>query len=148
MTRLDLLKLVIAQARVNGFEFRKWYARHTARPWVSSDDAAQWLSLGRRCFTLLFSHEFASCFWKPGTQITFSMPAREFERVFPDGTVKTVRRKAFTRRTARPDVWKYHLREMAGETEPLRYLRRYIRVEEDLDLEPDDIPNGSVQPED
>ncbi|WP_041585974.1 hypothetical protein [Terriglobus saanensis] len=148
MTRLDLLKLVIAQARANGFEFRKWYARHTARPWVSFDDAAQWLSLGRRCFTLLFSHEFASCFWKSGTQITFSMPAKDFSRVLPDGTVKTVHRKAFTRRTARPDVWKYHLREMAGETEPLRYLRRYVRVEEDLDPDPDDTPNGPAPSED
>lgn len=137
---------MIAQARANGFEFRKWYARHTARPWVSFEDAALWLSLGRRCFTLIFSHEFASCFWKSGTQITFSMPPKDFSRVLPDGTVKTIHRKAFTRRTARPDVWKYHLREMAGENEPLRYLRRYIRVEEDLDSEPDDISNGRPAP--
>jgi len=140
MTRLDLLKLIIAQARSNGFEFKKWYIRHTARPWVSTDDAVQWLSLGRRAFTMLYSHEFAQSFWKTGTKMTFAMPPQEFQRVMPDGTVKTVLRKSFHRRTSRPDVWKYHIREMAEQEEPLRYLRKYIFVEEDLDEEVETAP--------
>ena len=36
------------------------------------------------------------------------------------------------RRSARKDAWKYHLREMALAEEPLRYLRKYLNVEEDL----------------
>jgi hypothetical protein len=36
------------------------------------------------------------------------------------------------RRSARRDAWKYHLREMALAEEPLRYLRKYLNVEEDL----------------
>ncbi len=50
----------------------------------------------------------------------------------PDGTIKTVERKGFMRRSARRDAWKYHLRQMALAEEPLRYLRKYLNVEEDL----------------
>jgi hypothetical protein len=50
----------------------------------------------------------------------------------PDGSIKTVQRQGFMRRSARKDAWKYHLREMALAEEPLRYLRKYLNVEEDL----------------
>jgi hypothetical protein len=49
-----------------------------------------------------------------------------------DGSIGTVTRKAYTRRSAREDAWKYHLRELAVAEEPLRYMRRYLRVEEEL----------------
>lgn len=144
MTRLELLKLTVARARTNGFQFRRWYMRYTGRPWVTSDDALAWLAIGRRCFMLLFSHEFAKLFWKSGERITFVVPPQEFQRVRPDGSIITVKRKSYTRRTARPDVWKYHLREMATSEEPLRYIRKYLLVEEDLD--PEDL-NHTPTPE-
>src|SRR6185437_1287741 len=50
----------------------------------------------------------------------------------PDGTIQTVKRKPFIRRTAGKDAWRYHLREMALAEEPLRYIRRYLNVEDDL----------------
>lgn len=135
MTRQELLKLLVSQSRANGFKFRPWFAKHTGRPWVTAEDAIAWLAVGRRYYSLLFSDEFAQNFWKSGEQITFQVPQQEFDRVLPNGSVIKVTRKSYTRRSARPDVWKYHLREMAGSGEPLRYLRRYLRVEEDLDEE-------------
>jgi hypothetical protein len=59
-----------------------------------------------------------------------------------DGTIGTVTRKAYTRRSAREDAWKYHLREMALSEEPLRYMRRYLRVAEEMDEE-DAVPQES-----
>jgi hypothetical protein len=58
----------------------------------------------------------------------------------PDGTLKTVKRKSFIRRSSRHDAWRYHLREMALAEEPLRYLRKYLNVEEDLTDTPDATP--------
>lgn len=133
MTRQELLKLLVSQSRANGFKFRPWFVMHTGRPWVTAEDAVQWLSVGRRYYALLFSAEFAQTFWKSGEQITFQVPQQEFNRVMPDGRVIKVSRKSFTRRSARPDVWKYHLREMAASEAPLRYLLRYLHVEDPLE---------------
>jgi hypothetical protein len=132
MTRLELLKIVIGRARAHGFELRRWYTTRLALPWTSSADALATLEQHRRYYTLLFSHEFAMAFWKPGAEITFQVPAQAFQRRMPDGTVQTVQRKPFIRRSARKDAWRYHLREMALAEEPLRYIRRYLNVEEDL----------------
>jgi hypothetical protein len=44
-----------------------------------------------------------------------------------------VSRKGYTRRSGREDAWKYHLRELAMAEEPLRYMRRYLRVEEEME---------------
>ena len=49
-----------------------------------------------------------------------------------DGTIGTVKRKGYTRRSAREDAWLYHLKELAAADEPLRYMRRYLRVDDDL----------------
>ena len=76
-------------------------------------------------------------FWKPGAEITFQVPAQTFQRRMSDGTIQMVQRKSFTRRSARKDAWRYHLREMALAEEPLRYIRRYLNVEEDLTDVPD-----------
>jgi hypothetical protein len=84
---------------------------------------------------LLFSHEFASHFWKAGEQITFQVSKQTFKRRMADGTIGSVNRKSYTRRSSREDVWRYHLRELAVVEEPLRYMRRYLRVEEDLEPE-------------
>lgn len=132
MTRLELLKIVIGQARANGFEFRRWFTTRLALPWTSADDALAALEQQRRYYALLFSHEFAQAFWKAGAEITFQVPAQSFQRRMADGTIQTVARKPFTRRSTRKDAWRYHLREMALAEEPLRYIRRYLNVEEDV----------------
>ena len=135
MTKYELLHLLVGQARTNGFEFRKWYVTKLGLPWQNSRHALEMLATERRYYVLLFSHEFASHFWKAGEQITFQVPNQSFQRKKADGTMGTVTRKGFTRRSAREDAWRYHLRELAVAEEPLRYMRRYLRVEEDLDDE-------------
>jgi hypothetical protein len=132
MTRLELLTIVVGRARSNGFEFRRWYTGRLDLPWISAEAALKLLDQQRRYYALLFSHDFANAFWKAGEEITFNVPAQAFQRPMPDGTLKTIQRKSFTRRSARRDAWRYHLREMALAEEPLRYLRKYLNVEEDL----------------
>lgn len=132
MTRQELLTLAIGRARANGFEFRRWYTTRLGLPWISSEAAITLLDSQRRYYALIFSHEFAQSFWKPGSEITFDVPARTFERTMPDGSVRTVKRKAFIRRSARPNAWRYHLRQMALSEEPLRHLRKYLRIDDDL----------------
>jgi hypothetical protein len=136
MTRFELLHLIVAQARANGFEFRKWYTARLGLPWQTTRQSVETLCAERRYYALLFSHEFASSFWKAGERITFQVPNQTFTRRKADGTIATVSRKAYTRRSTRPDAWRYHLRELALAEEPLRYMRKYLRVEEELD--PDD----------
>jgi hypothetical protein len=135
MTKAQLIRLLVGQARANGFEFRKWYTGKLGRPWESAEKALDDLQHERRYYILLFSHEFASHFWKAGESITFQVPKQTFQRRMADGSIGIVTRKPYIRRSAREDVWRYHLRELAVAEEPLRYMRRYLRVEEDLDPE-------------
>jgi hypothetical protein len=128
MTRLELLRLLIGQARANGFEFRKWYTTRLGLPWQSTQHAAEMLAAERRYYVLLFSHEFARTFWKAGEKMTFLVEGQTFQRVRRDGSVFTVTRKGYTRRSGREDAWLYHLRELAAQEEPLRYMRRYLRI--------------------
>lgn len=136
MTRLDLLNIIVGRARANGFEFRRWYTARLGLPWISTEAAIACLEQQRRYYALLFSHDFAVSFWKAGEEITFQIPSSTFQRRRPDGTIQTVNRKPFIRRSARKDAWRYHLREMALAEEPLRYIRRYLHVEEELIDEP------------
>jgi len=135
MTRFQLLQLLIGQARANGFEFRKWYTGNLGLPWQNSHHAVEMLSAEKRYYALLFSHEFASTFWKSGEVMTFQVPTQTFTRRMADGTIGTVKRKAYTRRSTREDAWRYHLRELAVSDEPLRYIRRFLRVEDELEDE-------------
>ncbi len=135
MTRIELLELLVAHARSNGFSFRRWYAGAMRMEWTGASDAVKTLAEGRRYFALLFSHEFAESFWKAGKLMTFQVPAQEFARANPDGTIQRVSRQGYTRRMARTDVWRYHLREMAVAEEPLRYIRRFLPVVEELEDE-------------
>lgn len=132
MTKQEILRILIRQARTNGFEFRKWFQGKLELPWTNFDDAIQLLSEGRRYYALLFSHDFVRCFWKQGAQISFVVPSASYTRRDKEGHIVTVKRKAFTRRTIKADVWRYHLREMAATEEPLRYIRRFLMIEEDL----------------
>ncbi len=135
MTRFELLELLLGQARTNGFEFRKWYTAQLRLPWQSAKHATQMLAAEHRYYALLFSHEFARSFWKAGERITFLVPKQTFKRTRPDGSVLLVSRKGYIRRSGREDAWKYHLRELALAEEPLRYMRRYLRVEDEVDDE-------------
>lgn len=130
MTRTRLLQLIIQQARAGGFEFRKWFAANVGIPWTGADHAVEWLSRGERAHILLFSQNFAEHFWRSGQRVTFLVPAQQFQRVGPDGSIRTVDRKAHLRQSSRENVWRFHLREMASSTQPLRYIRRYLIVDE------------------
>ena len=132
MTRFELLRLLVAQAKDNGFELRKWYTTRLQLPWQSTRHAVEMLAAERRYYALLFSHEFAQTFWKSGEKMTFLVAPQTFKRVRPDGTVMEVARKGFVRRSSREDVWKYHLKQLALAEEPLRYMRRYLRIEEEM----------------
>jgi hypothetical protein len=148
MTRLELLTVIIGRARSNGFEFRRWYTARMGVPWISPQAALVLLDGQRRYYSLIFSHEFAQAFWKAGSEITFDVPEQVFERAMPDGTRRTIRRQPFMRRSLRPNAWRYHLREMALAEEPLRYLRKYLHIEDDLQLVPttpdEPKPNAAV----
>ena len=146
MTRIELLQLLVAQARANGFEFRKWYIGKLHLPWQTTRQAVETLSEEKRYYALLFSHEFASSFWKAGERITFQVPTQSFTRRKKDGTIGTVVRKGYTRRSTRDDAWRYHLREMAVAEEPLRYMRRYLRTDEELVLDDGDVDQQSAHP--
>jgi hypothetical protein len=135
MTRVELLQLLVGQARSNGFEFRKWYVGKLGLPWESARQAVEMLAAERRYYALLFSHEFASSFWKAGEVMTFQVPTQSFMRKMKDGTIGTVKRKGYTRRSAREDVWLYHLKELAAAEEPLRYMRKFLRVDDELEAE-------------
>jgi len=144
MTRFELLQLLVAQARANGFEFRKWYIGRLGLPWETTRQAVETLAAERRYYALLFSHEFASSFWKAGERMTFQVPTQTFTRRKADGTIATVSRKGYTRRSAREDAWRYHLRELAVAEEPLRYMRRFLRVDEELELDLEDDPGSAL----
>jgi hypothetical protein len=131
MTRQELLRVIIRQARANGFPFRRWFQTAIDPSWSSFDDAVDLLAQRRRYYALLFAHEFARTFWKQGSQISFVVPAASYTRRDKEGRIITVTRKPFTRRTLKADVWKYHLREMAAHDEPLRYIRRFLVIDED-----------------
>jgi hypothetical protein len=135
MTRLEMLTIVVGRARSHGFEFKKWYVGRMHLPWISAEAALNLLEQQRRYYALLYSHDFAKAFWKSGEEIVFAVPAQRFERAMPDGTRRVVERGGFMRRSARRDAWKYHLREMALAEDPLRYLRKYLNVDEDLSEE-------------
>lgn len=136
MTRKELLRMVVLRARVHGFEFRRWYQSHIAPEWNGFEHAIETLESGKRYYALLFSHDFARHFWKKGTQITFLLPSHEYQRLDATGKVVTIKRKSFTRRSSRSNsntVWQYHLEQMSVWEEPLRYIRRFILTEEELE---------------
>lgn len=126
VTKKELLRRVTVQARSNGFNLQAWFQSKISREWPGPEAAIDVLAAGHRYYALLFSHDFATHFWKQGEQIQFVVPTSQFSRVNSRGETITVTRKAFTRRTLKPHAWEYHLREMATFEEPLRYIRRYL----------------------
>lgn len=136
MTRKEVLSLIIRQAQANGFPFRKWFQGKIEPRWQNFETSIELLLQGHRYYALLFSHEFAQAFWKTGAQISFIVPATTYTRQNASGRIITVTRKPFTRRTLKPDAWRYHLREMAAAGEPLRYIRRFLVTKEGLASKP------------
>jgi len=132
MSRKEMLQLLLNQAQFNGFEFRSWYQFHIRPEWPGTEQALDQLSVEGRHFTLLFSHDFARCYWRSGAQMSFMVPAVTYPRVTSDGGVRQVTRKPFTRRTIKADVWKYHLRQMAASDDPIAYLSRFLPQPEDM----------------
>jgi hypothetical protein len=132
MTRREVLKILVQQARANGFEFRRWFKGHIEPTWTSVDAAVETLCSGQRYYSLLFSHDFASHFWQQGAQISFLVPSIRYTRRDKSGKEVTITRKAFTRRTLKPDAWRYHLREMAAADDPLLYIRRFLVTLEEV----------------
>jgi hypothetical protein len=114
--------------------FRRWFLSHVQPLWPGADTALTLLAGEGRYYTLLFSHDFARSFWRTGSQISFSVPAITYPRVNGHGAVVLVTRKQFTRRTIKPDVWKYHLRQMAAADDPIGYLCRFLPGPEQIAL--------------
>ncbi len=135
MNRKDLLRLLLNQAQFNGFEFRRWFQAHVRPVWPGAEEALALLSTEGRHFTLLFSHDFARCFWRTGAHMSFMIPAITYPRVNAQGDVIQVTRKPFTRRTIKPDVWKYHLRQMASSDDPIDYLCRFLPAQDQVMLQ-------------
>ena len=156
MTRLELLQTLVRQARLNGFEFRKWYITRLGLPWTTFESAVETLLQERRYYSLVFSHEFAQSLWKDGEKMTFVVPNSSFTRIGKNGKIITVQRKAFTRRSSREGVWRFHLQQLALAEEPLRYMRRYLvtaehlikdalQPETDFEPEPDPVAIAAQQ---
>jgi hypothetical protein len=134
MNRKELLRLLLNQAQFNGFEFRRWFQAQIRNAWPGSDAALGLLAEEGRHYTLIFSHEFVRCFLRTGSQMSFSVPATTYPRVNSQGEVIQVTRKPFTRRTIKPDVWKYHLRQMAVADDPVDYLCRFLPAADQINL--------------
>ena len=130
MNRKEMLRLLLNQAQFNGFEFRRWFLAHVQPVWPGAEQALALLAGEGRHYTLLFSHDFARCFWRTGAQMRFLVPSVTYPRVNTRGDVVQVTRKPFTRRTIKPDVWKYHLRQMADAEDPLDYLCRFLPAQD------------------
>ncbi len=126
MNRKDVLRLLVNQAQCNGFEFRLWFESNIQPAWPGTEPAIATLATEGRYFALIFSHDFVKCYWRSGTCISFSVPSIIYPRVNSKGDVVLVKRKPFTRRTIKPDVWKYHLRQMAASDDPIAYLSRFL----------------------
>lgn len=133
MTRLELLQILIGKAREHGFDFKRWYVACLGLSWENAHSALVVVESQRRYYALLFHHDFAQAFWKEGETMVINVPSQAFERVMPDGTTMLVERKSYVRRKGRPGVWRYHLSQMALHEEPLRYMRRFVNVEEEIE---------------
>jgi hypothetical protein len=151
MTRRALLRMLVLRARAHGFEFRKWYQANIEPEWQDFNHAVTVLESGRRYYALLFSHEFARNFWKKGTQISFILPSQEYTRLDNKGKPVVIKRQAFTRRTSRSTsntIWQYHLEQMAVWEEPLRYIRRFILTDDELESTGSEAAEGAEKPAD
>lgn len=125
----ELLQLLLKQAQANGFDFKRWFIKYIRVTWPGRAQALALVATEGRHYALLFSHDFALCYWRTGARISFTVPSITYPRVNSRGEVIVVTRKPFTRRTIKPDAWKYHLRQMAAADDPVAYLCRFLPPE-------------------
>jgi hypothetical protein len=145
MNRKELLRLLLNQAQFNGFEFRRWFQAHLRPIWPGTEQAIALLAEeGRHC-ALLFSHDFARCFWRSGAHISFTVPSITYPRVTAQGAVVQVTRKPFTRRTIKQNSWKYHLRQMAAAEDPIDYLCRFLPAPDQIMLRTAEAKQAAAQ---
>jgi hypothetical protein len=64
--------------------------------------------------------------------MSFMVPAVSYPQRRKDGQIVTVHRRAFARRMLKADSWLYHLREMVEAPHPLKYVRRFVVLQEDI----------------
>ncbi len=81
MNQKEMLRMLLTQAQFNGFEFRRWFQAHVQPTWPGAEQALTLLAEEGRHYTLLFSHDFARCFWRTGAQMSFSVPSITYPRV-------------------------------------------------------------------
>jgi hypothetical protein len=130
MVRKEMLRLLLNQAQFNGFEFRRWFQLHVHPLWPGAEQALTLLSTEGRHYTLLFSHDFARCFWRSGARMSFLVPSMTYPRINAQGEIVQVTRKPYTRRTIKAGVWKYHLSRMAVAEDPIDYLCRFLPAQD------------------
>lgn len=128
MKPMAALRALIVHAEGNGFQFRQWFVANIGQEWFGIDAAIQFIASEGRHYALIFSHEFARCFWRDGSTIQFRVPGLTYSRVNGRGEVVQVLRKPFTRRTNRKGVWEYHLGQMAIARDPIAYLCKFLPV--------------------
>jgi len=145
MNRKELLQLLLNQAQFNGFEFRRWFQAHLRPIWPGTEQAIALLTEEGRHYGLLFSHEFARCFWRSGAHISFVIPSITYPRVTAQGAVVQVTRKPFTRRTIKQNSWKYHLRQMAAAEDPIDYLCRFLPAADQIMLRAAEAEQAAAQ---
>ena len=132
MNRKELLRLLLNQAQFNGFEFRRWFQNQVRPIWPGAEEAIALLASEGRHYTLIFSQEFVRCFWRTGAYMSFMVPSVTYPRINSLGEVVQVTRKPFTRRTIKPDAWRYHMRQMAVAEDPVDYLCRFLPAQDQL----------------
>lgn len=130
MTRKETLRMVVNHAQCNGFDFPRWFQMHLRPEWPGAEVALHLLSMENRHYTLLFSHEFVRRFWQSGSKMSFLVPPMTYTRLGSDGEPVEVSRKPFIRRTTKPDVWKYHLSQMAVADDPLKYISKFLPAQQ------------------
>src|ERR1035437_498273 len=69
MNRKEMLRLLLNQAQFNGFEFRRWFLANVQPAWPGAEQALTLLAGEGRHYTMLFSHDFARCFWRTGSHL-------------------------------------------------------------------------------
>ncbi len=119
MNRKELLRHLLSHAQSNGFDFRGWFHDPLQISWTGAEQALTLLTMGGRYYALLFSHEFARILLADRRAHHFHCSVDHLPRINRQGEVIQVTRKPFTRRTVKPDVWKYHLRQMAATEDPM-----------------------------
>jgi hypothetical protein len=145
MNRKELLRLLVNQAQFNGFQFRRWFQAHVHSNWPGTEPAIALLAKEGRHYTLLFSHDFARCFWRGGAHMIFLVPSITYDKVPAQGEAAQATRKPFTRRTIKPGVWKYHLRQMAVAEDPIEYLCRFLPATVQINLQPPEPQQTAAQ---